>query len=318
MEKGIVFPLVSVIIPAYNVEKYFADTIQSVIDQTYPNLEILVVNDASTDGTPKILERIGSNHPQLKIIHQKENMGAAAARNKGYLSAKGNFIKFLDADDLINPEMIEQQMKLVESEDCIISAKWGRFINSLTTFKLSPEDCWQTLISTEWVCSSWKNAQSMTTPGIFLIPKNIIEKAGLWNTELSLFDDTEYFTRTILAAKKVIFSADSTLYYRSGHQSLSNRLDKAHAWSAYQSILKSTQYLISAENTQRTRLLCANSLQQLMYYLYPKYVELCNLLEKEIEALGGSSIEWPSSAKGKFLSRFIGWKSAKKITEWLR
>ncbi len=318
MEKGIKSPLVSVIIPAYNVKKYIADTIQSVIDQTYSNLEIIVVNDASTDGTPEVLERLGSNHPQLKIIHQKENIGAAAARNKGYLNAKGNFIKFLDADDMINPEMIECQMILVKNEDCIISAKWGRFINNLSTFKLSPEDCWQTLTSTEWICSSWKNAQSMTTPGIFLIPKNLIEKAGLWNMELSLFDDTEYFTRTILAAKKVIFSPDSTLYYRSGNQSLSNQLDSVHAWSAYQAILKSTQYLISVESSQRTRLLCANSLQQLMYYLYPKYVELCNLLEKEIEALGGSSIKWQSSAKGEFLSRFIGWKGAKKTTRWLR
>ncbi|MDB4927013.1 glycosyltransferase family A protein [Mucilaginibacter sp.] len=318
MEKGIAFPLVSVIIPAYNVEKYISNTIQSVIKQTYSNIEVIIVNDGSTDNTKQIIENDYKSNAFVKLIDQP-NLGASAARNAGYKIANGEFIKFLDGDDLINAKMIAHQVSLTKSDSCIISSKWGRFYNNdIATFKFSPEECWQTMSSVQWICSSWKNAQSMTNPGIFLIPRQLIGKVGLWDEKLCLFDDTEYFTRTILAANEVIFSDSSTLYYRSGNQSLSSQLSNAHAQSAYYAVLKSTQYLISTKDNMRTRLLSANCLQQLIYYFYPEYPELCSLLKKEIKDLGGSNIEWASSKKGKFLSKFIGWKLAKKITKWLR
>jgi glycosyltransferase involved in cell wall biosynthesis len=307
-------PLVSVIIPAYNAEKYIAETIQSVIDQTYTNIEIIVVNDGSTDNTQQVVETAFGDNKTVYLIY-KENAGAAAARNSGYQTAKGDLIKFLDGDDLINPEMIEQQLSLVENEHSIISAKWGRFNqNDITNFSLNPEDCWQTLPAKEWIKSSWQNAQSMTTPGIFLIPKQLIEKAGLWDESLSLLDDTEYFTRTILAADKVIFSKESTLYYRSGNVgNLSGQLSESHAWSAYLAILKSTQYLVAVD--VNTRLLCANFLQTLLYTLYPNFPKICAAIEAEIKALGGSKLAWPASPLAKALQPFIGWKAAKKLMQ---
>jgi len=317
-DNNITIPLVSICMPAYNAGKYITETIRSVLSQTYSNWELIIVNDGSTDDTRLIIET-QFNDDRIQLININ-NSGAATARNTAYRASKGTYIKFLDSDDLINPKMIEAQVALAKNEHCIISASWGRFYNDdLATFRLYPEDCWKTLKPVEWICSSWKDARSMTNPGIFLIPGIIIEKAGLWDESLSLLDDMEYFTKTILAADEVIFSDPSVLYYRSGNQgSLSGQINKTHAQSAYHSVLTSTKYLIAVENSAITQLLSANSLQQLLYSFYPDFPELCRSIEKDIKALGGSTAKWRSSGRGSIIENFIGWRSAKKISTWLR
>jgi glycosyltransferase involved in cell wall biosynthesis len=104
-------PLVSVIIPVFNVEKYVEQTIQSVLDQTYPAVEIIIVNDGSTDMS---LDKIGlfEKDQKIKIISQ-ENTGVSSARNKGMEFVKGDFIAFLDADDVWLPNNLELKIKML-------------------------------------------------------------------------------------------------------------------------------------------------------------------------------------------------------------
>jgi len=102
--------LVSVIIPAYNSEKYISDTIDSVLNQTYKNLEIIVVDDGSTDNTEKVVKEKLSNFSNFKFLKQC-NLGSAEARNLGIRNSNGNYIAFLDADDLWLPQKIEKQIK---------------------------------------------------------------------------------------------------------------------------------------------------------------------------------------------------------------
>ena len=96
--------LISVIIPAYNVENYIERCINSVLNQTYFDLEIIVINDGSTDGTKKILNAFQNRDNRLKIIH-KENTGVSDTRNVGLQVAKGNFIGFIDSDDEVKTDM---------------------------------------------------------------------------------------------------------------------------------------------------------------------------------------------------------------------
>lgn len=102
-------PLVSVIIPAYNAERFIGETISSVLNQTYSNLEILVVDDGSTDKTAEIVCQYIHDDRRIKLI-QQANAGVAAARNHGIHISKGKFIAPLDADDIWNPENIEAQV----------------------------------------------------------------------------------------------------------------------------------------------------------------------------------------------------------------
>lgn len=309
-------PLVSVITPAYNSEKYITETVRSVIAQTYQNIEIIVVDDASTDNTLQVVEEMDINRP-ISVIKKEKNSGAAASRNIGYKNSKGTLIKFLDADDFIDPEMIANQVALATDENNIISAQWGRFLNDdVNTFKLSPETCWQTMPSGDWACASWRNANAMTNPGIFLIPKKIIEKAGLWDETLSLLDDTEYFMKTILAADKVIFSNNSTLYYRSGlNNSLSRTRTRKGFESAFTAIEKASQTLLSKRNDHAAKLACANNWQLFIYDHYPNFPDLTDKAEVYIQQLTTPDLPFPSGGYTKFLLNFLNWKIIKSIKQ---
>ena len=103
--------LVSVIIPAYNSKTYVCDAIDSVVNQTYKNFEVIVIDDGSTDGT---LELLNLKYPDLKIVSQR-NSGLAAARNRGLELAKGDFIQLLDADDIILPLKFEESIRYLEN-----------------------------------------------------------------------------------------------------------------------------------------------------------------------------------------------------------
>jgi len=108
-------PKVSVIIPTYNAEKYLLETIESVIAQTYSDWEIIAVDDGSTDKTPEILQDYKKKlSKKLRVITQK-NSGVSIARNKAIAAAKGEYIAFLDHDDLWLPEKLKKQVKLLDS-----------------------------------------------------------------------------------------------------------------------------------------------------------------------------------------------------------
>jgi glycosyltransferase involved in cell wall biosynthesis len=310
-------PLVSICMPAYNAEKYISEAIQSVIDQTYSNWELIIVNDGSTDDTAVIAASFIDKRIQLIKIN---NSGAAAARNTAYKISKGKYIKFLDSDDLINPEMIAEQVKLATTNNnCIVSGKWGRFYNDdINTFKLSPEECWQTLPPVGWICSSWKNGNSMTNPGIFFIPKMIIEKTDLWDENLSLLDDMEYFTRTILESDSVVFSNNSTLYYRSGiNGSLSDTKSRKGYESAFTAIEKATNALLAKHHDSEVQLTCANIWQSFIYDAYPGHMDLMNKALAHLNNLPKPTLSFPSGGYTKLLNNLLGWKVTKRTKHFL-
>ena len=99
-------PLISVVVPAYNVEKYLTACLNSILSQTFTDFEIIVINDGSTDRTPQVLEQYSSNS-QIRIHHQ-ENSGPSVARNQGLILSKGQYICFIDGDDDIAPNYLEE------------------------------------------------------------------------------------------------------------------------------------------------------------------------------------------------------------------
>ena len=103
---------VSVIIPCYNVEKYLEACISSVWNQSYKDLEIICVDDGSKDGTARLLMQLQKNSPLPMQVVNQLNQGASAARNRGLTCAKGDYLQFLDADDILLPEKIQHQIDL--------------------------------------------------------------------------------------------------------------------------------------------------------------------------------------------------------------
>ena len=111
-------PLVSVITPCYNMENFVAETVHSVINQTYPHWEMIIVDDASTDQTDAILKSLAEQDERIKITINKGNPGIAESRNQAIQMAQGHYLAFLDADDLWHPEKLEIQLRFMQENHC--------------------------------------------------------------------------------------------------------------------------------------------------------------------------------------------------------
>lgn len=112
---------VSIIIPVYNAEKFIGKTIESVLNQTYKNWEMLLFNDKSKDDSLKIIKKYSEKDERIKVIDSKENVGVVVARNKLIEIATGEFIAFLDADDYWQEKKLEKQIKYMKEQNALIS-----------------------------------------------------------------------------------------------------------------------------------------------------------------------------------------------------
>lgn len=235
-------PLVSVIIPLYNAEKYIAETIQNVLEQTYQPIEVIIIDDGSTDKSPSIAKLFEGEN--VKVFSQT-NKGASAARNYGLKEAKGAFIQFLDADDLLSADKIEVQVAILRSNDLtqVCFCNTVHFFDGdnhknstvnktdlpyLTDYD-KPVDLLMNLYSGGW---KW----GMITIHSWLTPSDLIKKAGYWNESLTVDDDGEFFCRVLLFSSGVKFSRAGTNYYRKykSKKSLSSMVSE----SAYKSGLE--------------------------------------------------------------------------------
>src|SRR6516225_815324 len=142
-------PLVSILIPAYNAEKWIADTIQSALTQTWSRKEIIVVDDGSSDTTVEVAQRFSSK--ELTVV-TKQNQGAAATRNHALQLSQGDYIQWLDADDLLGPDKIERQLRALqghEGERLLLSSSWGYFNYRPSRERFVPTALWQDLSRVE-------------------------------------------------------------------------------------------------------------------------------------------------------------------------
>ena len=126
--------MISIIIPAYNAEKYLANTIQSVINQTFTDWELIIINDGSTDGTLELINNFQDKDSRIKVFSY-ENAGVAHSRNRGIAKAKSEYIAFLDADDLWTPDKLAMQLKaLQENSDAGVVYSWVDYIDEAGKF----------------------------------------------------------------------------------------------------------------------------------------------------------------------------------------
>lgn len=113
--------LVSIITPCYNSADFIRETIDSILAQTYPNWELLITDDCSTDNTVEIVEQYISKDPRIKLFHMDKNSGAGVCRNKSIEAASGRYIAFCDSDDCWFPEKLEKQLAFMQKQNCALS-----------------------------------------------------------------------------------------------------------------------------------------------------------------------------------------------------
>ena len=308
-------PAVSVVMPCYNAGKYVAEAVRSVLGQTHRDLELVAVDDCSTDDTPAALSSL-SGDPRLRIHHLPQNSGQAVAANRGLTLARGRFIKFFDADDIMAPRMLELQLQRLEGrEDCVALAEWGRFHgDDLATYRANPQTVWRDMDAREWLVESWMKARPMMQCGLWLIPRSLLEKTGGWDERLSLINDFEFFARVLCAAREVLFTPGCPMYYRSGVTgSLSGAKGRKAVESAYLSTTVGVDHLLAQRSDERARLACANMLQDFLYTYYPACPELLGKVEAKLADLPTPTVR-PSGGRGFALAaRLLGWQAARRL-----
>lgn len=306
-------PLVSILIPAFNAQDWISDTLRSAIAQTWERTEVIVVDDGSTDQTLSVARRFESNN--VRIVTQ-ENQGAAAARNKAFSLCKGDYIQWLDADDLLAPEKIALQMEAsgrCPSKRTLLSSEWGRFLYRPRRAKFVPTPLWRDLSPVDWLlCKMAQNVYMQTST--WLVSRELSEASGSWNTRLLGDDDGEYFCRVLLQSDGVRFVPHAKVYYREcGPSSLSyvGRSDRKMEalWISMQSHV---DYLRSLEDSERTRAACVKYLQTLLIFFWPERLDIVKQAEQMAMTLGGE-LEFPRlSWKYSWIREVFGWPLAKR------
>jgi glycosyltransferase involved in cell wall biosynthesis len=305
-------PLASVLIPCYDAGRWIGETLDSVLAQTWPNLEVIVVNDGSTDNSRAILD--GYLSKGITVIDQP-NRGQTAALNCCLAAAKGEFIQYLDADDLLAPDKIERQMlRLIEHPDCIATSEWARFQNDPAAATFTEYETWRDMDPFDWLVANWKDGGGMMYPAMWLVPRKTIDSIGHWQEDLTLINDTEYFTRAVLASRQVLFCNGARAYYRSGITGSLSGLKSRKGWESQFKVIDLCQgYLLSREDSDRTRRVCAMMWQRLAHGSYPYYRGLANRALDHARQLHRVRLEPEGGPAFRLASRMLGWKAARVL-----
>jgi glycosyltransferase involved in cell wall biosynthesis len=293
-------PLVSILVPAFNAQKWIAETIQSAIGQTWPRKEIIIVDDGSRDETLAILRRFASE--SIRVVSQ-ENQGAAATRNKAYSLCQGHYIQWLDADDLLSADKIARQMEAAEqcrSKRTLFSSGWGYFMYRTWKARFTPNDLWCDLKPIEWLLRKWEQNLHMQT-ATWLVSRELTEAAGPWDTQLLGDDDGEYFFRVVRASMDIRFVEKARVFYRItpsnrlSHIGRSGKKIEAH----FLGMKLQISYLLALADNERVRTACLNYLQTWLPAFYPDRPDIVEEAQVLATTLGGR-LEIPR----------MGWKYA--------
>jgi len=232
---------ISIIIPAFNAEKYISECLISVINQSYDNLEIIVVNDGSTDKTSEILNNFSDS--RIIVVNQG-NKGCSAAKNIGLRMASGDYIQYLDADDYLSVDKIEKQVNLIQSKNNCISVCRTIIVSDdpgIHGTEINTQMINKNLFGKDFLLNllGIKGELGMVQPNAYLIPREISEKIGQWNEEISPSpdEDGEYFSRVLLSCDTVFFS-EGVNYYRKNisEPSLSKKFDISRAFNLLRTV----------------------------------------------------------------------------------
>lgn len=220
-------PMVSVIVPIYNVEKYLKRCIDSILNQTYKNLEIILVDDGSPDNCPEICDEYAKSDKRIKVIH-KQNAGVSAARNDGIAFANGDLIGFVDPDDYINSSMYEEMVNYLVSENCdLVSCSFTKFstedeINNNLDMNLFPKEI---LTRNEAISLSFdkKNKGGIINVVWTLLIRTEIAKSVKFDCSLTNGEDTKYSFDVLMKANRVgLMYAPFYYYYKNENGAVAN------------------------------------------------------------------------------------------------
>jgi len=307
-------PLISILIPAFNAERWIAQSIESALKQSWARKEVIVVDDGSTDRTREVAHQFASHG--VFVIRQT-NHGAAAARNTAFEASKGDYIQWLDADDVLDEEKIALQMTVLRrSADTrvLASSAWAQFLGRPQRSCAHETPLWSDLLPLEWLYRKMEQNLYMPNAG-WLVSRDLTEMAGPWNKSLSFDDDGEYFTRVILASHEIKFVRDAWAFYRMpglGNVSFIGALSPKKLESCLLSMQLTIAHLMASDGGERMRSACLRYLEGGLFWLYPDRPDLVEELQTLALTLGGRLEIPPLRRKYAWIERATNRRLAKR------
>lgn len=311
---------VSVIIPCYNSKEYIEDTLNSVYNQSYDNVEIIIIDDGSSDGSFEYLTSL--ENPNL-IVKKNIEKGACAARNYGFELATGEYIQFLDADDILSPKKIEAQVKLAKTygKANVYSCQWFHFKDTIDKAIIKKQ-----IIDKDynkpykWLNDSW-HGKGMGQTAVWLAHRDIIEHAGRWNENLSINQDGEFFCRVLLNANSIKFSDIGNVFYRIGNQKSISSNDVLGQNKAASLLLSYKLYIESTKAKEvftEVKKGLANNLLDFIYRYYNVHKELVEEAQKMFYELGYKKM-WPVGGENfKRFANILGFKRTLRLRSLIK
>lgn len=279
--------LVSIIIPVYNVEKYIRNCVESCINQTYSNIEVIVINDGSNDSSPIILDELAKKNKKIKVIH-KNNSGVSSTRNLGIIESNGEYIVFVDGDDYLSSDAIEYMVGLIEEEssefailkNCFTKIGQPQFENIIT--KISNEDAVALLLGLSMELGCWNKIYS----------KKMLEREKIkFDENLFYGEGLDFILKVAQCANHIVLGTKSVYYYRKNNlKSATSKFNYKKFENGEKSLLKVKQNLII--NTSKI-----NDVWMYHYAMFAQNVLVsCINNKKKLENFKEIYIEW----KNKF------------------
>lgn len=283
-------PLVSIIIPNFNKEEFIDQTLESVFNQTYTNWECIVVDDHSTDGSWDILKRNESLDSRFKVFQRPDDVlkGGNHCRNYGLSQSKGDFIQFLDSDDILDYNKIQNQVEQLLEEDTLVLS-----ISNFSYFKNVPEEGANREINwdpfpnegVQVLLKLWMDP-FFIPPFSFFASRKLIDLAGPWDPKIIQNQDGEYFCRVLLASQKVVFCKEALGYYRI--PGLSN-VSRISSEKAFESVLDSYQSyeteILRKEDSELIRKALALNYSRLVYRSINSYSKVGKRALRNVEKI---------------------------------
>lgn len=305
-------PLVSILIPCRNAVFTLRETLESALAQQGVEKEVILVDDGSTDGSLQVARSFEARG--VRVIKGPQ-INASAARNRALQASSGDYIQYLDADDLLGADKIRKQVELLEKHpDRVATARWGRFRATVSDVVFANDDQLHDWAPGEWLVFHCGQHQMMH-PAAWLVPRRVAERAGPWDERLTLNDDGEYFARVVARSAGLRLACGAESFYRTVavHSLSKSRGDTAFR-SLWLSLELTGETLLSVDRSEMAKRAVADMWQRFCYEVYPSVPEERAKARSMVAQLGGSVLQPDFGPKARLLARVLGWRLALRLS----
>lgn len=309
---------VSILIPCFNAAQTLESTLRSCICQGEDVVEeIIVVDDHSRDNSKSIFDQIAHDHPSFHWTWANNpSKGACSARNHAFRLSQGAFIQWLDADDILGSNKLREQVFLLQNHsNSIVACPFHDFQGSIEDGVNRIARKWS--LPAESQPGDWLARDAIIGSHCWMTPRTIATSAGLWDENLTINQDGEYFARVVASAHRVLFDDQVEVYYRREGGGVSKfSADKAD--SLFRSIEAIAKTALQLEESERMRQMISNQWQHFIYTAYPHAPELRRQAEALLRELPPPTLANPQtvSRASQLFSQLFGWKTLMHIRQW--